>query len=140
MTFDEVPKYRLGIETSIKKYPYKIPVLCLVSPIASNRAEANGVSFRNVLFTDERQFALYVSSIPQCGIVYQRYSRRVSGPLRTFIRENFTLMLDHARPHVANCVQEYLETIEIWIFRRPAPDLNPIEDAHDELDKTVRVL
>lgn len=61
-------------------------------------------------------------------------------PFAPFIGDNFLLMHDNARPHVANCVRDYLETTEIQTMRWPArsPDLNPIEHVWDELGRSIR--
>lgn len=54
-----------------------------------------------------------------------------------FIEENFILMHDNARPHIARCVVEYLQKIEIQVIDRPpwSPDMNLIEHAWDKLGR-----
>jgi hypothetical protein len=50
-------------------------------------------------------------------------------PFAPYIGEDFTLMQDNARPHVAQCVTHFLHQVGIPTMNWPAfsPDLNPIE-------------
>jgi transposase len=61
-------------------------------------------------------------------------------PYAPFIGENFLLMNDNARPHMARIVVRYLEQVGIRLLPWPAdsPDLNPIEHVWDFLGKRVR--
>lgn len=62
-------------------------------------------------------------------------------PYTGFIGENeFLLMHDNARPHVAHCVEEYLEEVGIRKLQWPArsPDLNPIEHIWDMLKRKIK--
>lgn len=57
-----------------------------------------------------------------------------------FIGNGFLLYQDNARPHVARCVTEYLELVNIQRLVAPArgSDLNPIEHVWDMLKRNIR--
>lgn len=61
-------------------------------------------------------------------------------PFAPFIGNNFMLMHDNARPHIAGIVQDYLEQIAInpMIWPARSPDLNPIEHVWDMVGKRLR--
>lgn len=61
-------------------------------------------------------------------------------PFAPFVGQNFSLMHDNARPHVARVVSDYLDEMEIQRLNWPArsPDLNPIEHVWDMLGRLIR--
>ena len=73
-----------------------------------------------------------------------RYIEDVLGehviPFAPLIGENFILMQDNARPHVAHVVTQYLEEVGVRTLDWPAcsPDMNPIEHMWDQLKRAVR--
>ena len=61
-------------------------------------------------------------------------------PFAPYIGNNFLLMHDNARPHVARIVNEYLHEVNIRTLNWPprSPDLNPIEHLWDIIGRALR--
>ncbi|KAJ4429228.1 hypothetical protein ANN_26231 [Periplaneta americana] len=61
-------------------------------------------------------------------------------PFGQFVGDNFVLMHDNARPHIAHAVGDYLQEVGIHVLPWPArsPDMNPIEQVWDMLGRRVK--
>lgn len=61
-------------------------------------------------------------------------------PFAPYIGNDFYLMHDNARPHVARIVNDYLREVDIETLDWPprSPDLNPIEHLWDMLNRQLR--
>jgi transposase len=108
-----------------------------------------------ILFTDESRFCLRSPDgrqrvwrrtgerVAQCnfvpGISFGSGSIMVWGGINMGART--ILMHDNARPHIAQIVNEYLDTVEIHHMIWPArsSDLNPIEHVWDMVGRRVKV-
>lgn len=74
----------------------------------------------------------------------QRYINEILAehvvPFAGYIGNDFLLIQDNARPHVARIVQDYLHEVGIETLNWPphSPDLNPIEHVWDSIGKKLR--
>jgi hypothetical protein len=62
-------------------------------------------------------------------------------PFAPFIGNDSILMHDNGRPHIAQIVNEYLDTVEIrhMIWPARSPDLNPIGHVWDMVGRRIKV-
>jgi hypothetical protein len=83
-------------------------------------------------------------SINGGSLTADRYIRDVLEPhvlpYAPFVGNDFRLMHDNARPHVARVVRDYLREVNVPVLNWPAcsPDLNPIEHVWDLIYRRVR--
>lgn len=90
----------------------------------------------------EARTELYL--VPRGSITGERYIAEILEdyvvPYAPFIGDDFLLMHDNARPHVARVVGEYLEEVNIPQMEWPplSPDMNPIEHVWDALGRRIR--
>lgn len=90
----------------------------------------------------EARTELYL--VPRGSLNADRYINEILEdyvvPYAPFIMDNFLLMHDNARPHVARIVMEYLTQVNIPQIAWPArsADLNPIEHVWDMLGRRIR--
>lgn len=92
----------------------------------SLRARTDIVSLRGAPLNSDR----YITDILSEHVV----------PFAGYIGDNFILMHDNARPHVARIVQNYLNEVNIETLDWPprSPDLNPIEHLWDYVGRQLR--
>ncbi|KAJ4451040.1 hypothetical protein ANN_02476 [Periplaneta americana] len=110
-----------------------------------------------VLFTDESRFNLCSPDGRVCmdartELVFVENGRLIADryinecladhvvPFGQFVGDNFVLMHDNARPHIAHVVGDYLQEVGIHVLPWPArsPDMNPIEHVWDMLGRRVK--
>ncbi|XP_072039555.1 uncharacterized protein [Amphiura filiformis] len=90
------------------------------------------------IFLNGRTDLIVIDRGSLTGVRYRdEVLRPVVGPIARAIGQNFILMQDNARPHIARVVMNFLDNEGIETLDWPArsPDLNPIEHAWDMLGR-----
>ncbi|GFW43008.1 transposable element Tcb1 transposase [Trichonephila clavipes] len=144
----------------------RVPRVCVPLSVQSRRARLKWCrehgnytvsDWGNVMFTDESKFALEPNDkririwryrtdlhiFKRDSVTAVRYRDEVLEPIVRLhvavVGPTFVLMDDHARPHRAYIVDDYLESEGIARMAWPAysPDFNPFENLWDALGRAV---
>ncbi|CAH1983572.1 unnamed protein product [Acanthoscelides obtectus] len=102
--------------------------------------QGGSIMFWGGIMFNHRSSLIQIQGTMTAEIYEENVIQPIIQPLRNEFGNNFIFMDDNARPHRARRVQRALERGQIVRLPWPAysPDMNPIENIWDTIDRAVR--